>query len=124
MFYIFNKDKQCISSCNATPNVEDLATREEFAIEDSRHLNISAVELRDGNTIFEKEIQRVEPLAVESAPTKAEQIAFIKKYYDNQFATLDKALVRRQLINGDITDLQEQYNKLNTEMISKIKAVK
>ena len=56
-------------------------------------------------------------------PTKAEKIAYIKKYYDERFATLDKALVRRQLINGDITDLQEQYKKLNAEMLAVIKEV-
>ena len=60
---------------------------------------------------------------VEHIPTKAEKIANIKKYYDERFATLDKALVRRQLINSDITDLQDQYKKLNAEMLTKIKAV-
>ena len=66
----------------------------------------------------------VEPPAVEYIPTKAEKIAYIKKYYDARFATLDKALVRRRLINGDITDLQEQFKQLNIEMLAKIKAVK
>ena len=56
-------------------------------------------------------------------PTKAEKIANIKKYYDARFATLDQAVVRRRLIKGDITDLQEQYKQLNLEMIAKIKAV-
>lgn len=58
---------------------------------------------------------------IEYIPTKAEKIAYIKKYYDARFATLDKALVRRRLINGDITDLQEQYKQLNLEMLAKIK---
>ena len=66
----------------------------------------------------------VEPQVVEYIPTKAEKIAYIKKYYDERFETLDKALLRRQLINGDVTDLQEQYKKLNAEMLAKIKAVK
>ena len=57
-------------------------------------------------------------------PTKEEKIAYIKKYYDERFATLDKALVRRRLINGDITDLQAQFKQLNIEMLAKIKAVK
>ena len=61
---------------------------------------------------------------IESTPTKAEKIAYIKKYYDARFATLDKALMRRRLINGDITDLQEQFKQLNIEMLAKIKAVK
>ena len=67
--------------------------------------------------------QMVEPPVIEYIPTKAEKIAYIKKYYDERFATLDKALIRRQLINGDITDLQEQYKQLNLEMLAKIKAV-
>lgn len=66
----------------------------------------------------------VEPPVVEYIPTKAEKIANIKKYYDERFATLDQVLVRRQLIDGDITDLQEQYKQLNLEMVAKIKAVK
>lgn len=65
----------------------------------------------------------VEPPVIEYIPTKAEKIAYIKKYYDERFATLDKALVRRRLINGDITDLQEQFKRLNIEMLAKIKEV-
>ena len=65
----------------------------------------------------------VEPPVVEYTPTRTEKIANIKKYYDERFATLDKAFVRRRLINGDITDLQEQYKQLNLEMLTKIKEV-
>lgn len=57
-------------------------------------------------------------------PTKAEKIADIKKYYDSRFETLEQMVLRRRLINGDISDLQEQYKKLNLEMLAKIKAVK
>ncbi len=57
-------------------------------------------------------------------PTKAEKIADIKKYYDSRFETLEQMVLRRRLINGDISDLQEQYKKLNLEMLAKIKAVR
>lgn len=57
-------------------------------------------------------------------PTKAERIVDIKKYYDKRFETLEQMVLRRRLINGDISDLQEQYKKLNAEMIAKIKEVK
>ena len=57
-------------------------------------------------------------------PTKAEKIADIKKYYDTRFETLEQMVLRRRLINGDITDLQDQYKKLNLEMLAKIMAVK
>lgn len=56
--------------------------------------------------------------------TKAEKIAEIRSYYNRRFETLDQALIRRRLANGDISDLQEQFKKINTEMIAKIKAVK
>lgn len=66
--------------------------------------------------------QFVEPQAKE--PTKAEKIAEIRNYYNERFETLEQTLLRRRLINGDITDLQEQFKKLNQEMVLKIKAVK
>lgn len=56
--------------------------------------------------------------------TKAEKIAEIRSYYNHRFEILDQALIRRRLANGDISDLQEQFKKINTEMIAKIKAVK
>lgn len=64
----------------------------------------------------------VEPRPKE--PTKAEQIAEIRNYYNGRFETLEQMVLRRRLINGDITDLQEQFKKLNQEMVLKIKAVK
>lgn len=66
--------------------------------------------------------QFVEPQA--KAPTKAEQVAQIKDYYDKRFNALDKAVLRRRLANADITDLQTQYKTLQAEMVTKIKAVK
>lgn len=56
--------------------------------------------------------------------TKAEKIAEIRSYYNRRFEALDQALIHRRLANGDISDLQEQFKKINTEMIAKIKAVK
>lgn len=64
----------------------------------------------------------IEPQAKEL--TKAEKIAEIRKYYNERFETLEQTLLRRRLINGDISDLQEQFKKLNQEMVLKIKAVK
>lgn len=57
-------------------------------------------------------------------PTRAEKIAQIRKYYDGRFATLDQALLRRRLANVPYDDLQEQFKKLNAEMVAKIKEVK
>jgi hypothetical protein len=57
-------------------------------------------------------------------PTKVEKIAEIRNYYNERFETLEQMVLRRRLINGDIADLQEQFKKLNQEMLLKIKAVK
>ena len=64
----------------------------------------------------------IEPQAKE--PAKAEKIAEIRSYYNKRFETLEQMVLRRRLINGDISDLQEQFKKLNQEMVLKIKAVK
>ena len=61
---------------------------------------------------------------IQYEPTKVEKIADIKKYYDSRFETLEQMVLRRRLINSDISDLQDQYKKLNLEMLAKIKAVK
>lgn len=60
----------------------------------------------------------------EYQPTKAEHIAQIRKYYDERFAMLDQALLRRRLANVPYDDLQAQFKKLNAEMVTKIKEVK
>lgn len=60
----------------------------------------------------------------EYQPTKSESIAQIRKYYDERFATLDQALLRRRLANVPYDDLQAQFKKLNAEMVAKIKEVK
>ena len=57
-------------------------------------------------------------------PTKAEQIAEIKAYYDKRFETLEQTLARRTLSGVSVEDLQAQYKKLTQEMITKIKEVK
>lgn len=66
--------------------------------------------------------QFIEPQPKE--PTKSEKITEIRNYYNGRFEALEQVLLRRRLINGDITDLQEQFKKLNQEMLLKIKAVK
>lgn len=58
------------------------------------------------------------------APTKAERIAEIKAYYDKRFETLEQTLARRTLSGTSVADLQEQYKKLQQEMMTKIKEVK
>ena len=66
----------------------------------------------------------VDAPVVEYQPTKVERISDIKKYYDGRFATLEQMVLRRRLVGADITDLQEQYKRLNQEMLAKIKEVK
>ena len=42
MFYIFNAENKCIGYCSAEPNLEDLATRNEYAVESDNSYSIGA----------------------------------------------------------------------------------
>lgn len=79
----------------------------------------------DNNAVIVDKGDYYECVAIqEYEPTKAERIAQIRKYYDERFATLDQALLRRRLANVPYDDLQAQFKKLNAEMVAKIKEVK
>ena len=113
-----------------TSIVIDILTTKEKSLEQAKSIAPDCMYIEGGDDMLDEFLsgkiyvdgQFVTPPPKE--PTKAEKIAYIKKYYDEQFATLDQALIRRQLINSGITDLQAQYKQLNTEMLTKIKAVK
>ena len=114
-----------------TSIVIDVLTTKEKALEQAKSIAPNGVYIEGGDDmldeflagkIYKNGVFVVAPV-VEYTPTKAEKIAHIKKYYDERFATLDKALIRRQLINVDITELQEQYKQLNIEMLAKIKEI-
>lgn len=114
-----------------TSIVIDILTKKEKALEQAKSIAPDCVYIEGDDDMLDEFIAGriykngtfVEPPVVEYTQTRTEKIANIKKYYDERFATLDKALVRRRLINGDITDLQEQYKQLNLEMLTKIKEV-
>ena len=114
MYYLI-KGSTLVGKADVAPNIEDLCSFGMDVVEDARDLDLSVHEYVDG-VIREKPV-------VKYVPTKEDKIVYIKKYYDSRFATLYKALAHRQLINGDITDLQEQYKQLNLEMLTKIKEV-
>ena len=57
-------------------------------------------------------------------PSKSEKIAEIKSYYTSRFSNLEQIFLKRRLINGNTDDLTLQYQKLNSEMLAKIKEVK
>lgn len=115
-----------------TSIVIDILTTKEKALEQAKSIAPDCMYIDGGDDMLDEFLAGkiykngvfIDAPVVEYIPTKAEKIAYIKKYYDERFATLDKAVVRRRLINGDITDLQEQYKQLNLEMLAKIKVVK
>ena len=124
--HIINADGRRITSI-----VINILTTREKALEQAKSIAPNCVYIEGGDDMLDEFLAGkiykkgvfVDAPVVEYIPTRTEKIANIKKYYDARFATLDQAVVRIRLINGDITDLQEQYNKLNLEMLAKIKAV-
>ena len=49
MYYIFNSDGFCMSSCETEPNQCDLVSRGEIAIEDVNYFDITQIRFVDGN---------------------------------------------------------------------------
>lgn len=65
----------------------------------------------------------INPPVVEYIPTKEEKINAIKAEYEPRFKTLEEAQ-RRLLLMGKTTNaISEQYIKLNSEMVARIKEV-
>ena len=116
MYYLI-KGHALVGKADVAPNIEDLRKVGVEAVEDIRDLDISTHEYVDG--VIQEKV-KVEYTATE---IKAQKIAEIKAYYDKRFETLEQMVLHRRLSNGDITDLQEQYKKLNAEMLAKIKEV-
>lgn len=125
VFIINDKGERITSLCDNTLSRDEIMAQAEHDYPNAQHVYSA-----DGDAVLDEFMsgkvyvdgQFVEPQA--KAPTKAEQVAQIKDYYDKRFEALDKAVLRRRLANADITDLQTQYKTLQAEMVTKIKAVK
>ena len=125
VFILNDKGERITSLCDNTLSRDDIMAQAEHD-----YPNAQYVYSADGDSMLDEFMSGkfyvdgkfVEPQVKE--PTKAEKIAEIRNYYNKRFETLEQMVLRRRLINGDITDLQEQFKKLNQEMVLKIKAVK
>ena len=65
----------------------------------------------------------VEPPVVEYIPTKEEKINVIKSEYEQRFKKLQEAQQKLMLMGKPTNVIIEQYNKLNNEMVARIKEV-
>lgn len=61
---------------------------------------------------------------VEYVPTKEDKINAIKAEYEPRFKTLEEAQRRLLLMGKPTNTISEQYIKLNSEMVTRIKGVK
>ena len=84
MFYIVKDKKIKCMSANKVALEKILSKNEEVLELDLGGVPTDLVTVEDDGTFTIPVIGYI--------PTKAEQIAYIKKYYDTRFATLDKAL--------------------------------
>ena len=115
-----------------TSIVIDYLTTKEKALEQAKSIAPDCAYIEGGDDMLNEFLAGkiykngvfVNAPVVKYTPTKAEQLAQIKNYYDKRFDALDKAALRRRLANTDISDLQTQYKALQAEMVAKIKAVK
>ena len=114
--FVLNEQGERITSfVDNTVTQEELLATAKQAWPDAADYIYSA----DGDSMLDEFMQGkfyvdgkfIEPQAKE--PTKSEKIGEIKNYYNERFETLEQMLLRRRLINGDISDLQDQFKKSN-----------
>lgn len=55
MWYIFNSDKKAIATCDFKPNQDDLATRNEIAVESQEIIPLSEAYLENGLILKKRE---------------------------------------------------------------------
>lgn len=102
MFYIFNAENKCIGYCSAEPNLEDLATRNEYAVESDNSYSIGAT--------FENETI-VEPTVVVDYESLARTL---RNSIRNK---IDKYLLPASTIN-DILVTEEQKQTLIADSLA------
>lgn len=88
MFYIVDKNKKVIASCNVQPSLEDLATREESIVEHASDIPAGSAEFVGGN------IQR------KAAPQPSTKDVEMGKIYSRMFKNVAKELQAE----GELTD--------------------
>lgn len=65
MFYIFNKEGQCVGSCDCKPNTDDLATRGETVMEAEQGYEIDKILLEQGKIKEKPPAPAAEPMPAE-----------------------------------------------------------
>ena len=94
MFYIFNAENKCIGYCGAEPNLEDLASRNEYSVESEASYSIGAT--------FENETI-VEPITIVDYESSARTL---RNSIRNK---IDKYLLPASTINDTlVTEEQKQ----------------
>lgn len=76
MYYIFNKEGQCVSSCDCKPNTDDLATRGETVMEDEQWYEIDKILLEQGKIKEKPPAPAAEPMPAEPVVDDVRLAAF------------------------------------------------
>ena len=115
MWYVFNKDKTCIATCNAKPNLEDLSTREEYALkceEDS--LGLSAEDV-NGEVKKKTLVKTTEQLVAELDTSYEKQFIEINNALAIATNTQDSALIT--LLTQEKTVLEQEYDQKRSALV-------
>lgn len=76
MFYIFNKEGQCVGSCDCKPNMDDLATRGETVMEAEQGYEIDRILLEQGKIKEKPPAPVAEPMPAEPVVDDVRLAAF------------------------------------------------
>lgn len=107
MYYIFNKNGECICSCSGKPDKEDLATRKEIAVESEATYETQDIILAGGEII-------PRPPCLPTAEDKVNQLAV---QYADKITELKDVLATATLAGDDetVAELRNEYADLMAE---------
>jgi hypothetical protein len=116
MWYIFNSKRKIAATCNHKPNIEDIESRGEFAIESDLKIDISKVGLDENDQVIEIPLPGL---------TKEEVLATLDNEYKCKFNDLNMAWVTAKISNDEelASEIASDREVLRTEYITKREAI-
>lgn len=106
MYFVFNKEGECVASCSYEPDAADLLNRDEFCIESDELYDISKIAYQDGQIVEVVEsLDKVKENKITELKTERDMREVqVIQYKDKSFDYDDKARERMRIAQQALED--------------------
>ena len=115
MFYIFDTNGICLSSCDSLPNMEDCESRNENVVESELLFNIQKIKLIDNNVVeVEESFLLTESQILTLSRQNRDSAVDADILFDNVYfqVTDDCADIKSSLQEASVLGLEDSYSQL------------